>query len=150
MVINCYPVSLALSCSSFMSGMEFVMISFYSSSSRVSSPPLCCAVTSCFSVHLSLLHLILFSPVSFDDAPHGNDEQSSYKRCQLHTHPHTQTYRKSYIPSPIQYRYENWAKGAVLSPIRPAISDHERPVTTDLDHDGVCGKPRAAAKPQIQ
>jgi len=91
MVINCYPFSLALSCScsSFMSGMEFVMISFYSSSSRVSSPPLCCAVTSCFSVRLSLLHLILFSPVSFDDAPRGNDERSSYMRCQLHTQTYT-------------------------------------------------------------
>lgn len=127
MVINCYPVSLALSCSSFMSGMEFVMISFYSSSSRVSSPPLCCAVTSCFSVHLSLLHLILFSPVSFDDAPHGNDEQSSYMRCQLHTHPYADIREFINSLTPIRYRCEYWAKGTKKKARRKARFDDDDP-----------------------
>jgi hypothetical protein len=140
MVIDCCPFSLALSCScsSFMSGMEFVMISFYSPSSRVSSP-LCCAVTSCFSVHLSLLHLILFSPVSFDDAPHGNDEQSSYMRCQLHTQTYTDIREFISSPTPSRYRCGHWAKWSGSSFIGIAIGDHERRATIHFDH-GVCGK----------
>jgi len=111
MVINCYPFSLALSCScsSFMSGMEF-----------------------------DDFFLLSIVSVSFDDAPHGNDEQSSYMRCQLHTHPYTQTYGNSLTP--IRYRCEDWTKGSGLSFIGTAISDHERTATNHFDHDEVCGK----------
>ena len=83
-----------------MSGMEFVMISFHSPLSRVSSSPLCCAVVSCFSPHPSPAHLILF--LQFHLMMRLTEMMNNLRLCVVnHIHIHTLRHTGNHISSRI-------------------------------------------------